>query len=462
MKTKVEMLTRLEEVSKQMGDIMSTLGEIPTDEQQMDINKLETESKALKASIEMATKAEEASNRLEEAKQLKVPRLAPDTTHDMEEHVTKLPASVRKWGKLKCFTDSAKYTSDVKAYRFGQYLRATLGSDKARNWCLMNGVEIRGAMLEDNNSKGGYLVPGEFSSDIIRLVEERGVFRRNARVVPMTQDKLDIPKYSAGSTAYFVGEAKAITASDLTYELVTLIAKKLGAIVPVSGELSDDAVVNVADLVAEDIAYKFADKEDECGFNGTGSGTYGGIVGLRQQLIEKVLAGDGTSAVPAGSGLVRYGTGHSYANIAIATLTQLIGKLPVYAERNAKWYMSKVVWSYCLDLLADAGGNTIPTLMQGGGPQLFGYPVQFVDVMPKASAVNQVCVLFGDLRLAATFGDRRSMAMAMSNSAYVGSTSMFETDQVAIRGIERFDIVTHDVGSTTATGPIVGIISHTA
>jgi HK97 family phage major capsid protein len=141
----------------------------------------------------------------------------------------------------------------------------------------------------------------------------------------------------------------------------------------------------------------------------------------------------------------------------------MIGKVPTYAEAGAKWYMSKVVWSYLLDLMADAGGNTIQTLSDGpSGRQFLGYPVVTVPVMPKAAATNQVCVLLGDLSQASTFGDRRKTSMAMSDSAYVGSSSMFETDQIAIRGIERFDINVHDVGSTTAVGPVVGLISHTA
>ena len=278
----------------------------------------------------------------------------------------------------------------------------------------------------------------------------------------MTQDTLNIPRYSAGTTAYFVGEANAITASDMTLDLVTLVARKLGAIVPVSSELSDDAVISVADLVAQDIAYKFADKEDECGFNGTGAAAYGGIVGVRQQLINQCMAGDETGT--AAGGVVRYGTGQEYSSIAMSHLSNMIGLLPQYADAGAAWYMSKLVWSYLENLLADAGGNTIASLEAGAGRRFLGYPVRIADVMPKSDTqtyINTIVILLGDLSLASTFGDRRNMTMAMSNSAYVGSTSMFETDQIAIRGIERFDINVHDVGSATAAGPVVGLMSHT-
>ena len=468
MKTLDELKARKKEVSDRMTAIASESGELLTDESEQEFDALDAESGTIDKQIVMTEKAliaQAEANALKDRPNPQVaPIIKPEQIADVVRNSHKLPASVRKWSRMKCFKDDPDMRSEEKAYRFGQFLRgAVLGSEKAKQWCFSNGVEIRGAMLEDNNAKGGYLVPGEFDADLIRLVEERGVFRNHTRVVPMGQDTKSMPRRTGGTTAYFVGEAAAITGSDMTIDLVTLVAKKVGVIVPMSNELGDDAIISVADMLATDIAYAFADKEDECGFNGTGGSTYGGMIGVRQALIEAALGGTAAGAVPAAAGLVRYGTGHSYANIAIANLTQLIGKLPTYAEAGSKWYMSKTVWSYLLDLMADAGGNTLQTLADGPNNRAFlGYPVVTVPVMPKASAVNQVMILLGDLSLASTFGDRRKTSMAMSDSAYVGSSSMFETDQIAIRGIERFDINVHDVGSTTAVGPVVGLISHTA
>lgn len=460
MQTIEECKTRMQEIAVEMTEIASAQGEFPTSEQKLQMESLEKESQAMEDRIDMLLKADAAEKRLQATKKKEYPaQVTPNQPKDAD--TFKLPAMARKYSELKCFKDDNHAQGDVKAYRFGQFLKATLGSDRARNWCVQNGIEIRGGMLEDTNTKGGYLVPGEFTPDIIRLIESRGVFRREARVRPMTQDTLSIPRRTGGNTAYFIGEAAAITESNPTLDLVTLVARKMGAIVPVTSELSDDAVISVADFVAEEIAYSFADKEDECGFNGTGSGTYGGIVGVREQLIEKNMAGDETDT--AAGGVVRYGTGYGFGNIGMDDLTLMIATLPMYAEASAKWYMSKTVWAYVLDLMADAGGNTIGTLQQGAsGMSFLGYPVVLVNVMPKTAAINQINILLGDLSQAATFGDRRSMSMAISNSAYVGSTSMFETDQVAIRGIERFDINCHDVGDGTNAGPIVGLIAHTA
>jgi HK97 family phage major capsid protein len=66
-------------------------------------------------------------------------------------------------------------------------------------------------------------------------------------------------------------------------------------------------------------------------------------------------------------------------------------------------------------------------------------------------------VVFGALELGAVFGDRKSMEIVTSTEAYIGSRSVFDADQLAIRGIERFDISVHGYGSSTVAGPIVAL-----
>jgi HK97 family phage major capsid protein len=60
---------------------------------------------------------------------------------------------------------------------------------------------------------------------------------------------------------------------------------------------------------------------------------------------------------------------------------------------------------------------------------------------------------FGDHTKAATFGDRRGINVAFSAERY------FDTDEIAVRGTERFDFVAHDLGTATVAGPVVGLMS---
>jgi hypothetical protein len=64
--------------------------------------------------------------------------------------------------------------------------------------------------------------------------------------------------------------------------------------------------------------------------------------------------------------------------------------------------------------------------------------------------------VFGDLSLAADFGNRRATTIAMSEH------SEFDTDEIGVRGTERFDINNHSVGDTTNPGPVVGLVMASA
>jgi HK97 family phage major capsid protein len=114
-----------------------------------------------------------------------------------------------------------------------------------------------------------------------------------------------------------------------------------------------------------------------------------------------------------------------------------------------------------LNLALAAGGVTESEILAAGmvEPKFLGYPVEFCQIMPATFAVSQVCCYFGSLPLAASFGDRRQVTLAVSEHLN------FDSDQIALRGTERFDIVIHDVGNFSATaslrvpGPIVGLIT---
>lgn len=348
---------------------------------------------------------------------------------------------------MKCFKsfDSAR--------SFGRFCQAIAGNRGAEKWLESNGIDIGASMLEGTNTAGGYLVPQQFSRDIVDLRNESGVFKRNARIVPMTSDKINIPRRTASSTVYGVGEADDITASDLSFDQITLTLKKAGIITVLSNELSEDALISIADYVAYDMAQQLAAKEDACGFVGDGSTDYLSITGV----VTKLSNAAGNPTTTSAGGII-VANDKDWADINIASLIEVMGLLPVYAEKNAKWYCSKAFFGQCMARLAySAGGTTVQDMANGMGRQFLGFPVEIVQDLPSAQAVSQVCCLFGDLSLAAAFGDRQEIAIASATTGTIGSTNLFTADCQAIRAIERFDIVVHDVGNTTTAGPIVGL-----
>jgi HK97 family phage major capsid protein len=348
-------------------------------------------------------------------------------------------ARPKVWGSLKNFKSDDRGDAVDKALRFGHWLLASKGNRKSLSFCDRHGIQVK-AHTEGVNSAGGFLVPDEFETELISLREEFGVFRREARVRPMSSDTLRVPRRSATLSASFVGEATAGTESTQTFESVLLVAKKAMVLTTVSNELNEDAFVNLADDVAGEIAYAFAKKEDECGFVGDGTSTYGGIEGVATKLA-------------SGTADVNYVDGDltTSADISKADIHSLMSLLPAYADTpNTKFYMHKSTWHGGFErALIDFGGTSGREIADGyrGQPSFLGYPVVFTQAMESGSyAANSAVALFGDLTLAASFGDRRQTTIQISDAAL----NAFEQDELAIRGTERFDINVHDLGPIVA------------
>ena len=332
-----------------------------------------------------------------------------------------------------------KHLKDAEtAHGLGQFFLGSMGNKSAQQWVSDRyGVKAHG---ETNNSLGGFLVPDELEQAIIDLRARFGKFRANTRVLNMSRDTLLINRIAGGLTASFVGEGSSISETDASFDQVSLVARKAATLTKYSRELAEDSVVNLGDFLAGEVARAFANTEDEAGFNGDGSSSNGGIVGLKNAV---------------GSAGQKTGSGNAYSELTLADLTGTVGLAPefVFSQGTPKWYMSTQFYhTVVLDLLADAGGNTNLTLAGGVAvPSLFGYEVVLTDVMPKTEANSQICAYFGALELGTTMGDRRPTEIAVSEDRF------FEADQIGVRGTTRFDINCHDVGDSSTAGAIVAL-----
>ena len=202
-------------------------------------------------------------------------------------------------------------------------------------------------------------------------------------------------------------------------------------------------MISIADWLTNEIAYAFASKEDDCGFNGDGTSTYGGMRGLTTWAIDPTTtAGQKTAA-----------SGHNtFALLDGTDIAGLIGLLPRYALPNAKFYISQTGFAVTFErLIAAAGGNSISTLNGEIQYRYLGFPIVISQKMPliTSTLTGKNMMVFGDLRLAAAMGERRQVTMKRSDERY------FDQDQVGLLGTERIDINVHDAGTTTQAGPIV-------
>jgi HK97 family phage major capsid protein len=354
-------------------------------------------------------------------------------------HSMKIPAKAKAHGPLRAYHGEG---SDKAAFVAGNVILAAIGSQSAQKFCRDYGLQVSASMGSSENSNGGFLVPDEMQSTLIRLRESRGVFPRFANRVPMGADIIRVPRLLADVVAYWTGEKQEITPSDPTLGGAELMARKLAALTKVSSELDEDAVIEVGDMITESMAYAMADKIDEAAFNGDGTSTYGGVLGLKNALSSNAIHDALANNTGAGT-------------LDLDDFQAVVGKFPDYPGASPRWFMNRAVYYASARRLMDAaGGNTNLTLANGVSEEIFlGYPVTFVQVLPNTTGASASTILayFGDLRLSSSYGTRRSARTEVTLDRY------FEEDMIGIKTTERIAINNHERGDTIRNRPVLAL-----
>jgi HK97 family phage major capsid protein len=468
MKNNTDRMTALFDLANDRADRANTQPELD------EIKSIDGDQEQLNARYAELKKVEEARAKNEErAKAFAAPINRPKFPNgDNDSKKASRAIAYSAMGNLKHINLYGNRNQDEElAYRFAQWYFATnLPGDsplraKAVTFCGDHGIPTVKALNEGINEQGGALVPPEFDNMLIRLLEQFGVFRRYTRMSQMAGDIKMIPRRTGGVTASWVGEAQTITDSTPTYDNVQLVAKKLAARVVMSSEITEDSAISIADQLAFEIGTAMALAEDQAGFLGDGSPTFGGITGIATKL----RGLDATIANIAGLFVAIQGdAGGSAANIfsefGLVSFNNTVALLPQYADTaQTAWYVHRSFYFGVMQRLElAAGGNTIREVASGDRaprPLFLGYPVNFTQVMPRTDANSQICAILGDLSMGTVMGDRRNRTL------FTDPFSLSDKDQIAVRATERVDIIVHDVGNASATaalrqpGSIVALIS---
>jgi len=280
------------------------------------------------------------------------------------------------------------------------------------------------AMSEGTGSAGGYLVPDEFRAEVVRLIYNYGYARKFATKVPMSTDTMLVPALSSSVTVYWPSEANSITASDVTLSQVTLTAHKCAGLTVISNELLADAKVDVIDLLTQLFAEAMAKEEDKQAFAGSGSPFTG------------ILNASGVNTVTMGSGDT------TYAKVDFGDLIDATTAIDPEAKQGAAWFWHPTITGV-LRKITDNNGQYIWSPPVGGNPgTVLGFPYYEIASMPSTadgSQANKPFIAFGNLKYL-YFGDRATMEAYVAKEGSVGSTSLLQTDQSAIRLIERVAI----------------------
>lgn len=274
---------------------------------------------------------------------------------------------------------------------------------------------------EGTAADGGYLTPTITAAEILRLQEEYGQGRQYFRNYPMGKAPvIRFPKKLTGATVTRVGENTAIPDTKVTLTYADLTASKVAAIVAITSELDEDAIVDIGAYVNEQLAESFAEEEDGQIWAGTGSPHTGAF---------------NTSSTYGLNSL----TVANSASIVYDDLVSCAMGLKSWYLRNAAWYMHR---SVAADLMKIKDNNGLPILINAGDPMratMFGYPVRLIESAPNSSTATSgmPLILLGDMNKAGIFGLKRDYTMTVLTEATVDGVNLAENDLIGIRVTKR-------------------------
>ena len=278
-------------------------------------------------------------------------------------------------------------------------------------------------------------------------MDEYSAFAQNATNVSMPSDVVLFPRRTAGATAYWVDENTAITPSDPTSNQVTLTAKKVTGAVTIASELLQDSVVSIADWIAAELGLTLANAIEAAAWSGNPSNAPG-VAGIVTTHTGGLLASSGATYAAS---LVT-AAGDTPDEVTKANLLAMMGLVPQHSVANAKWYCSPYFFATAMQALDLAQGGSVG-LSQGMGLTFLGKPVVLTDRLPSgADSSGVIMCLYGDMMNSSYYGVRRQIEIASSDQVN------FLSDQTVIRATARVAITHANLGSSTVTGPIVGLV----
>lgn len=295
------------------------------------------------------------------------------------------------------------------------------------------------ALAESVFADGGALVPEEFSSEFIELLRAAAVVESmGLRPVPM-KGSLTMGRQNSAGSASYLGENQNITKSQPTVAQLTLSAKKLAGLVPISNDLLRNPAAGAEAFVRDDLV---------------------AVMNLAKDLY--LLRGTGTQYSPKG---VRYWANASNINaISAATLAgkiaDLVQAIRLVEQANVPearrgWVLHpRTKWA--LASTTDSNGNFVflQEMMRG---MLFGFPFRSTTQVPiNLGGGTESEIYFGEWSQGLLGEDTNLNVEVFPNGAYHDGSSVvsgISADQTVIRAIARHDfVVRHDTAFAVITG----------
>ena len=334
--------------------------------------------------------------------------------------------------------------SEETARSFGLYVMAGVGGDSRARSALKSEFKDVYERAWGDDPSSSPVTTVEVSNRIQRLVEDNGVFARDAFKMTMPASNLTFGRQTGGLTVFKGSTPTEADGSEPTFAEINLNSDNWNVLSIYPKDLEVDSAQAIGEMVALQIGEAYAEKIDDVGFTGDGTPASLDVFGITTRL-------QAINGVDDGGGVV-LGSGNSWSEITLENFLEMKGRARF--ARKGKFYGSQeFYWTVAARLILASGGVTAADIEGVRQLSLLGSAYEVVHSMPRVEGNSQICCLYGDLSRSSTHGVRQEMMIEESRHA------KFIARQVTVMASQRHDIANHSLGDDTTAGPMVGLMT---
>jgi HK97 family phage major capsid protein len=290
------------------------------------------------------------------------------------------------------------------------------------------------ALSVGSDADGGYLVPEEIESGVMRALRDASPIRAIAGIRQVSGNVYKKPFALTGAATGWVAETgtRSQTSSPTLAELA-FPTMELYAMPAATQTLLEDAAVNIGEWVAEEVRLAFAEQENAAFVTGDGSNKPKGFLSYTT-IAEASWSWDKIGYLTTGV------SGGLPASDAADVLIDMIYTLKSGYRAGAHWVMNRSTQAE-IRKIKDGDGNYIwrPGEQAGQGATLMTFPIAETEDMPDIGA-GSYSIAFGDFGRGYLVVDRlglRILRDPFSAKPYV----LFYTTKRVGGGVQDFNAI---------------------
>ena len=259
--------------------------------------------------------------------------------------------------------------------------------------------KVSDVLQEGVDADGGYLVPVEYDSRLIDVIDEENVMRKLGTTITTSgQHKINIA--AAKPAASWIEEGGTLTFGDAKFDQVVLDAHKLHVAVKVTEELLYDSMFDLETYIIDQFGRALANAEEEAFMTGDGKGRPQGIF---------VPVDSTQTAVTTQTG-----------KITSDDVISLVYSLKRPYRKNASFLLNDKTLA-SIRKLKDNNGAYIwqPSYQTGEPDRLLGYPL-YTSAYAPLEADGALPIAFGDFSYY-NIGDRGTRSFQELRELFAGN-----------------------------------------